>query len=158
MNLKKNALLKLLPHLSGVNELTLLMLKSIFWLVMSNSFQYGKSQASKETYISTTSAEAGIFSELWQHNGYWCPSFSCCQAIWSYGDWMTEWVSVKLYFLKITSDALGVTICLHYIMLCNGVGGAVRFLVVGAIGKEERPPPGQLWMEQYLISLKYWPI
>ena len=40
----------------------------------------------------------------------------------------------------------------------QGVGGAVRFLVVGTIGKEERPPPGQLWMEQCLISLKYWPI
>ena len=39
-----------------------------------------------------------------------------------------------------------------------GVGGAVRFLVVGTIGKEGRPPRGQLWMEQYLISLKYWPI
>ena len=39
-----------------------------------------------------------------------------------------------------------------------GVGGAVRFLVVGTIDKEERPPRGQLWMEQYLISLKYWPI
>ena len=36
-----------------------------------------------------------------------------------------------------------------------GVGGTVRFLVVGTIGKEERPPQGQLWMEQYLISLKY---
>ena len=40
----------------------------------------------------------------------------------------------------------------------KGVDGAVRFLVVGTIGKEERPPQGQLWMEQYLISLKYWPI
>ena len=39
-----------------------------------------------------------------------------------------------------------------------GVGGAVRFFVVGTIGKEERLPRGQLWMEQYLISLKYWPI
>ena len=39
-----------------------------------------------------------------------------------------------------------------------GVGGALRFLVVGTIGKEERPPQGQLCMEQYLISLKYWPI
>ena len=38
-----------------------------------------------------------------------------------------------------------------------GVGEAVRFLVVGTIGKEERPPRGQLWMVQYLISLKYWP-
>ena len=40
----------------------------------------------------------------------------------------------------------------------QGVGGAVRFLVVGTIGKEERPPWGQLWMEQCLTSLKYWPI
>ena len=39
-----------------------------------------------------------------------------------------------------------------------GVGGAVRFLVVGTIGQEERPPQGQLWMEQCLTSLKYWPI
>ena len=39
-----------------------------------------------------------------------------------------------------------------------GVGGAVRFLVVGTIGQEERPPRCQLWMEQCLTSLKYWPI
>ena len=36
--------------------------------------------------------------------------------------------------------------------------GAVRFLVVGSIGQEERPPRGQLWMEQCLTLLKYWPI
>ena len=42
--------------------------------------------------------------------------------------------------------------------ICPGLGGAVRFLVVGTIGKEERPPRGQLWMEQCLTSLKYWPI
>ena len=40
----------------------------------------------------------------------------------------------------------------------KGVGGAVRFLVVGTIGQGERPPRGQLWMEQCLTSLKYWPI
>ena len=40
----------------------------------------------------------------------------------------------------------------------DGVGGAVRFLVVGTIGQEERPPRGQLWMEQCLALLKYWPI
>ena len=39
-----------------------------------------------------------------------------------------------------------------------GVGGAVRFLVVGTISQGERPPRGQLWMEQCLTSLKYWPI
>ena len=39
-----------------------------------------------------------------------------------------------------------------------GVGGAVRFLVVGTIGQEEWPPRGQLWMEQCLTLLKYWPI
>ena len=33
----------------------------------------------------------------------------------------------------------------------------VRFLMVGTIGKEERPPRGQLWMEKYLISLKSLP-
>ena len=38
--------------------------------------------------------------------------------------------------------------------ISDGVDGAVRFLVVGTIGKEERPPWGQLWMEQYLSSLK----
>ena len=37
-------------------------------------------------------------------------------------------------------------------------GGAVRFLVVGTIGSEERPPRCQLWMEQCLTLLKYWPI
>ena len=49
---------------------------------------------------------------------------------------------------------------LEYGVSCEikGVGGAVRFLVVGTIGQEERPPRGQLWMEQCLTSLKYWPI
>ena len=40
----------------------------------------------------------------------------------------------------------------------KGMGGAVRFIGMGIIGKEESPPRGQLWMEQYLISLKHWPI
>ena len=41
----------------------------------------------------------------------------------------------------------------------RGAGGAVRFLVVGTIScSEERPPRGQLWIEQYLTRLKYWPI
>ena len=39
-----------------------------------------------------------------------------------------------------------------------GVSGTVRFLVVGTIGQGERPPRGQLWMEQCLTLLKYWPI
>ena len=44
-------------------------------------------------------------------------------------------------------------------LVCGiGVGGAVRFLVVGTIGQRERPPRGQLWMEQCLTPLKYWPI
>ena len=52
---------------------------------------------------------------------------------------------------------LVILFCGHYSHF-DGVGGAVRFLVVGIIGIEKRPPRGQLWMEQYLISLKYWPI
>ena len=47
---------------------------------------------------------------------------------------------------------------LSYLTLYVGLGGAVRFIVVGTIGQEERPPQGQLWMEQCLTSLKYWPI
>ena len=50
------------------------------------------------------------------------------------------------------------SLSLSYVVVDSGVGGAVRFLVVGTIGTEERPTRGQLWMEQYLISLKYWPI
>ena len=45
---------------------------------------------------------------------------------------------------------------IHHMDPYEGVGGAVRFLVVGTIGQEERPPRGQLWMEQCLTSLKYW--
>ena len=44
------------------------------------------------------------------------------------------------------------------LLIFQGVGGAVRFLVVGTIVQEERPPQGQLWMEQCLTLLKYWPI
>ena len=48
---------------------------------------------------------------------------------------------------------------LMFLFIVNfGVGGAVRFLVVGTIGQRERPPRGQLWMEQCLTLLKYWPI
>ena len=36
-----------------------------------------------------------------------------------------------------------------WLLLKVGVGGAVKFLVVGTIGKEEWAPRGQLWMEQY---------
>ena len=32
-----------------------------------------------------------------------------------------------------------------------GVSGAVRFLVVGTIGQEERPLQGQLWMADSLL-------
>ena len=46
----------------------------------------------------------------------------------------------------------------YYLGYVVGVGGAVRFLVVGTIGQEERPPRDQLWMKQCLTSLKYWPI
>ena len=45
-----------------------------------------------------------------------------------------------------------------FLSMCSGLDGAVRFLVVGIIGWEEKPPRGQLWMEQCLTSLKYWPI
>ena len=48
--------------------------------------------------------------------------------------------------------------CCVLLIILSGVGGVVRFLVVGTIGKGERPPRSQLWMEQYLISIKYWPI
>ena len=41
------------------------------------------------------------------------------------------------------------------VKICNGVGGAVRFLVVGTISQGERPPRGQIWMEQCLTLLKY---
>ena len=59
------------------------------------------------------------------------------------------------YFMLVTS----VPFHWHGLTLISaGVGGAVRFLVVGTIGEEERPPWGQLWMEQCLTSLKYWPI
>ena len=31
-------------------------------------------------------------------------------------------------------------------------------IIQNNIGQEERPPRGQLWMEQCLTLLKYWPI
>ena len=61
-----------------------------------------------------------------------------------------------LYGLLLTLFGLLTQICIAH--LSGGVGGAVRFLVVGTISQEERPPRGQLWMEQCLTSLKYWPI
>ena len=72
---------------------------------------------------------------------------------------------------NINLHHLAASSCLSLEMICScsigsslffyslfGVGGAVRFLVVGTIGQRERPPRGQLWMEQCLTPLKYWPI
>ena len=64
--------------------------------------------------------------------------------------WPTSRHYIRLYSLSHTLITL--------VPAHQGVGGAVRFLVVGTIGQEERPPRGQLWMEQCLTSLKYWPI
>ena len=57
-------------------------------------------------------------------------------------------------------DNLGLSIYIvsQHVLVTYGEGGAVRFLVVGTISQEERPPRGQLWTEQCLTSLKYWPI
>ena len=57
----------------------------------------------------------------------------------------------------LPSAAIGANGYCHHFMHPDGVGGAVRFLVVGTTRHEERPPRGQLWMEQCLTSLKYWP-
>ena len=65
-------------------------------------------------------------------------------------------IFVVIYAIKLIHDlfhAMMVGLSVSY-----GVGGAVRFLVVGTIGQRERPPRGQLWMEQCLTPLKYWPI
>ena len=63
---------------------------------------------------------------------------------------------------KLLSEPMMVSlpthICITRPQWVHGVGGAVRFLVVGTIGQRERPPRGQLWMEQCLTLLKYWPI
>ena len=69
----------------------------------------------------------------------------------------------RLSVIMWISYHVNVCVCILYIYICPpdfvlGVGGAVRFLVVGTIGQGERPPRGQLWMEQCLTSLKYWPI
>ena len=40
----------------------------------------------------------------------------------------------------------------------RGRGCGQGFLVVGTISKEKRTPEGQLWMGQYLLMLRYWPI
>ena len=65
--------------------------------------------------------------------------------------------------LSLGFDVTAIQQVIHWFTLqiltqASGVGGAVRFLVVGTIGQGERPPRGQLWMEQCLTSLKYWPI
>ena len=68
----------------------------------------------------------------------------------------------KMHFKMLSGKwwpfCLGLSLLQTFLPLTEGVGGAVRFLVVGTIGQEERPPRGQLWMEQCLTSLKYWPI
>ena len=80
---------------------------------------------------------------IWYH---WCGSTRAAN-----GTKLSEpgWLMINSLWLNDT--------ILHQRTLV-GVGGAVRFLVVGTISKEERSPQGQLWMEQCLTSLKYWPI
>ena len=82
------------------------------------------------------------------------------------------WQACPLWCQAITSTNVELSSIQHFkrngklghhsfdngLLPAQGVGGAVRFLVVGTIGQEERPPRGQLWMEQCLTSLKYWPI
>ena len=45
-----------------------------------------------------------------------------------------------------------------HLSIKNWVGGAVKFLVVGTISTEDRPPQDELCMVQYLTYLKHWPI
>ena len=82
-------------------------------------------------------------------------------AILSRERWVKMDVMTVLYILladELFTNAYTLNTADGLLIRGSGVGGAVRFLVVGTIGKEERPPRGQLWMEQYLISLKYWPM
>ena len=83
---------------------------------------------------------------------------------WHSWSWFLNMKIMSTYILITFDDTDGVP-CLyimnrfpHILIIILGVGGAVGFLVVGTIVKEERPQWGQPWMEQYLISLKYWPI
>ena len=45
----------------------------------------------------------------------------------------------------------------HYHHFTDDVSNAFSWIKSFEFQKE-RPPRGQLWMEQYLVSLKYWPI
>ena len=87
---------------------------------------------------------------------------SACHSYWSTG--------YKIYICCSHCQAMNLNLQIDYgwtlamfalfvqLLLRWGVGGAVRFLVVGTISQGERPPRGQLWMQQCLTSLKYWPI
>ena len=90
-----------------------------------------------------------IMDQVDQYHGFWCPGDARSQGISSHGIGIVRKVDLCPSLHAENYTYLG--------YLC-WVGGAVSFLVVGTIGKEERPPRGQLWMEQCLTSLKYWPI
>ena len=71
---------------------------------------------------------------------------------------LDAWPSSQLHMdymdLDVHCPSEAVDLITHSLTRSPGVGGAMRLLVVGTIGQEERPPRGQLWMEQCLTSLK----
>ena len=74
--------------------------------------------------------EWGVFSERRRSN---CTCYTYHRVLWD----VIIWAS-KTWFGPVDGGGWG--------------------CVVGTIGQGERPPWGQLWMEQCLTSLKYWPI
>ena len=61
-----------------------------------------------------------------------------------------------LWWISLTKASDAELWCFLWSAPEQGGGWGCEVSCVATIGKEERPLRGQLWMEQYLISLKYW--
>ena len=106
---------------------------------------FSPTTTSKETRVSNPSMHHGTCMPAICYEAHWSKSYNLC-------------ITCFLYPLVCSGRKPLPVMANEYLLIFNGVGGAVRFLVAGTIGQEERPPRGQLWMEQCLTSLKYWPI
>ena len=153
--------------------------KKLHWNLNPNQINFIQENAFENGVCFSLDSCVIIIKSLRVTGGHWfwsgsnaaMPSLGMAWLLWLPGKTL-EAISFKLHMIYLCASenvlvailvtwgqghaATQVLKCLsrpHY-----GVGWAVRFLAVGTIGQEERPPQGQLWMEQCLTSLKYWPI
>ena len=85
------------------------------------------------------------------HESFGCTTYASNIEL----DWPYDYL-YKCLITTLETDALNITGVTMQVFYINH--NLSPYLTVAYIGQGERPPRGQLWMEQCLTSLKYWPI